>query len=377
MDEDRLRLALLGCMLGTAAGDMAGLPFENLSGPSTRRIAALPLEPCLIFGRSMISDDTEQTFLAASAMAISGSDGPLFSKILAAKLRWWIAALPPGIGLATLKACAKLWLGASPARSGVFSAGNGSAMRSAIIGVAMCENPAALAAMIRASTSITHSDPKAFEASLLVAAAAAAAALGGPMDPASALASIEAILQQSGAGKGRSLRWMLAKIREGLASGARSEDMPRLVGSPRSGVSGYSLHTVPVALLCWLKFPSDARAAITEAVLAGGDADSVAAITGALVGAGAGPSSIPPQWIDLAFEPSSPRRQAEALASQLSGALSGRPLPAPTRGERAAQAAKALSAIPRNVAMLGILLFGAARRSALCCWTLAFPSRNT
>ena len=375
MDESRMREALLGCMLGTAAGDMAGLPFENLSGPTVRRIAKLPLEPSLFFGRGLISDDTEQTFLAASAMAISGSNAPLFAKLLAAKLRWWIAALPPGIGMATIKSCGKLWLGRSPATSGVFSAGNGSAMRSSVIGVAMCSNPAALAAMVRASTAITHSDPKAFEASLLVACAAAAAALGGPMQPRAALDSIHALLRRSGAGKGKSIRWMLAKIEEGLASDASFADMARLVGSTSGGVTGYALHTVPVAILCWLRVPSDARSAITEAILSGGDTDSVAAIAGALVGAGAGPSSIPSTWLDLTWEPSPPRRQAEVLASALSKSLSGARLPEPGRSIRMREALNALAILPRNLGALCILLIGAVRRSAKACWTLALSRR--
>lgn len=377
MDEERMREALLGCMLGTAAGDMAGLPFENLSGPTIRRIATLPLEPSLFFGRSLISDDTEQTLLAASAMAASGPNATLFAKLLAAKLRWWIAAFPPGIGMATIKSCGKLWLGCPPATSGVFSAGNGSAMRSTVIGVAMCANPAALAAMVRASTAITHSDPKAFEASLLVACAAAAAALGGPMEPRAALDSIQAILRLSGAGKGKPLRWMLAKIEEGLASNASFSEMASLVGSTRGGVSGYALHTVPVAILCWLRFPADARAAITEAILSGGDTDSVAAIAGGLVGAGAGTSSIPSTWLDLTWEPSPPRRQAELLAASLSKALYGAKAPEPSLSARACGAAKALAILPRNLAALCILLIGAVRRSAKACWTLAFPKKNS
>lgn len=43
--------------------------------------------------------------------------------------------LPAGIGLTTLKGIGKMWLGVKPTRSGVFSAGNGPAMRSSILGV--------------------------------------------------------------------------------------------------------------------------------------------------------------------------------------------------------------------------------------------------
>jgi hypothetical protein len=51
-----------------------------------------------------------------------------------ARLRGWLLSLPAGIGFATLRAILKLWLGFPLNRSGVYSAGNGPAMRVAVIG---------------------------------------------------------------------------------------------------------------------------------------------------------------------------------------------------------------------------------------------------
>ena len=62
------------------------------------------------------------------------------------------------------------------------------------------------------------------------------------------------------------------------------------------GVNGYVMETVPVALYAWLRYPDDYRAAIGAAVRCGGDTDTVAAITGALVGARVGAEGIPPEW---------------------------------------------------------------------------------
>jgi len=51
--------ALEGCLLGTAAGDMLGLPFENLSRAHVARLLREPLEQSLFLGRGLVSDDTD------------------------------------------------------------------------------------------------------------------------------------------------------------------------------------------------------------------------------------------------------------------------------------------------------------------------------
>ena len=96
------------------------------------------------------------------------------------RLKWWFAALPPGIGLATAKACLKLWLGFSPQRSGVFSAGNGPAMRSPLVGAFFFDQPELIDRFVKASTRITHTDPKAIVGALAIARLTALAAQADP-----------------------------------------------------------------------------------------------------------------------------------------------------------------------------------------------------
>lgn len=109
----------------------------------------------------MVSDDTEHTCMVAQALIVSGGDIRLFSRSLAWRLRFWLLGLPAGIGLATLRALVKLWLGFPASRSGVFSAGNGPAMRAAIIGAAFGGRPERMRGLARTSTRLTHTDPKA------------------------------------------------------------------------------------------------------------------------------------------------------------------------------------------------------------------------
>jgi len=88
----------------------------------------------LAFGRGIVSDDTEHAFLVGQSLLVASGDVAAFRRALAGRLRWWFLGLPAGVGLATARACVKLCLGISPERSGVYSAGNGPAIRSASIG---------------------------------------------------------------------------------------------------------------------------------------------------------------------------------------------------------------------------------------------------
>jgi ADP-ribosylglycohydrolase len=72
----------------------------------------------------MVSDDTEHTLFVAQALLTHPEDVIAFQRCPAWKLRLWLLGMPAGIGLATLKAILRLWLGFPPSRSGVWSAGN-------------------------------------------------------------------------------------------------------------------------------------------------------------------------------------------------------------------------------------------------------------
>lgn len=165
------REAVEGVLLGTAVGDALGLPYENVSPGRAAMLLGPPDRYRFLFGRGMISDDTEHACLVAAALAASACDPVGFERELARGLRWWLVGLPAGLGWATLRACLRLWCGFSPACSGVPSAGNGPAMRSAVLGAAIGDL-AQLAETVRRSTRITHTDPRAEVGAQAVALAA-------------------------------------------------------------------------------------------------------------------------------------------------------------------------------------------------------------
>lgn len=297
--ETRLR-ALHGSLLGTAVGDALGLPAEGLSPRRARRMWNRQWRMRLVFGCGMLSDDTEHTYAVAQALSEESTDVSEFQRILATKLRWWFLALPAGIGMATARACIKLWLGYSPARSGVYSAGNGPAMRSAIIGAYFCGDSEKRQAFVSASTCLTHTDPKADAAAQAVAAAAACAANGGSDDE--FIATLDGFSDDP--------MWLSAMtlLRTNLASNRSTLDFAEAMGLSK-GVSGYALHTVPVALYAWLRHRHDVASALTSALDCGGDADTVGAIVGGIVGAGTGPDAIPSDWVNqIADYPLNPAR---------------------------------------------------------------------
>ena len=152
---------ILGCLLGAAVGDAVGLQREGLSRQRAMRMyGGPPLSPSLLGGLGFCSDDTEHTLMIGRALALAHGDVKRFERQFASDLRKWLLTCPAGVGFATLRACLKLLVGFSPSSSGVFSAGNGPAMRSALIGVCTRSNER-LGEFVRPSSRVTHTDPKA------------------------------------------------------------------------------------------------------------------------------------------------------------------------------------------------------------------------
>jgi hypothetical protein len=68
--------------------------------------------------------------------------------------------------------------------------------------------------------------------------------------------------------------------------------------SRKLGCSGFVVHSVSIATFCVLRFGDDPKTAIVEAIRAGGDTDSNAAIVGAWVGGAHGESGLPAGLIE-------------------------------------------------------------------------------
>jgi ADP-ribosyl-[dinitrogen reductase] hydrolase len=309
-----------GVLLGTAVGDALGLPAENLSPEKIQKRWHGEWKMRFIFGRGMVSDDTEHTLMVAQALLEHPDDATKFQRALAWKFRWWFAGLPGGVGLATAKSCIKMWLRFPLGKCAVISAGSGPPMRSAIIGAYFANQPEQRKAFVLASTQLTHRSWQADVAALAVAESVAQVVANRQWDAAQVIGILTALSDQP--------EWLgiVNQIKNSLTA---HHSVSNFVGclNLKRGVTGYSLHVVPVALYAWLRHPGDFRTALTSALDCGGDTDTVGAILGALSGATMGQTEIPSEWRDRIWEwprsVSFVRKIAARLAEQQ---LSGQPL---------------------------------------------------
>jgi ADP-ribosylglycohydrolase len=289
--------AIVGAILGTAVGDALGLPYEGLSRRRGVRLLGEPDRHHFFFGRGMVSDDTEHTCMVAQALIASGAEVDAFARRLAWGFRRWLLGVPAGIGWATLRATLKLWCGFGPRTSGVFSAGNGPAMRSAALGAAV-DDLSRLRVLVEVVTRITHSDPKAEYGALAVALAARHARTHADPDGNGYLEELRSSLPQ-----GATVEF-LPLMEAAVRSAAAGESTPAFTGARgwRRGVSGYVYRTVPAAVHAWLRRPRDFRAGVADVIRCGGDTDTTAAIVGGIIGSGVGKAGIPPDWLATLFE---------------------------------------------------------------------------
>ncbi|HVS73743.1 MAG TPA: ADP-ribosylglycohydrolase family protein [Phycisphaerae bacterium] len=316
--------AIHGAILGTVVGDAMGLPYEALSARRGARLLGAPERHRFLLGRGMMSDDGEHACMTAQALAESGFDVGRFQRKLAWKLRWWLLGVPAGIGGATLRATMKLWLGVPAARSGVFSAGNGPAMRAAVLGVAT-RTMEELRELVRASTLVTHTDPKAFYGAWAVALAARCAGEGK-----SAAAFLE-VIRAAFEGEGREVMELVEKAVASAGRGEATKQFAAAMGWER-GISGYVLHTAAAAIHAWAEHSGDYRAAVMGAIACGGDTDTVAAIVGGIVGSGVGVEAIPLEWREGLLEWPRTLAWIERLARAVEAAHEGKAVRAPRVG---------------------------------------------
>lgn len=340
---------ITGCILGTAVGDAMGLPYEGMSPGRAARLLGRADRYRFLFGHGMVSDDTEHTCMVTQALIDADGDVSLFARSLARRFRFWLLFVPAGVGFATLRAILKLWLGFSPENSGVFSAGNGPAMRAAILGACFSDY-AVIKAHVRASTRITHTDPKAEYGALAVALAALMARQNHKVTPEHYLRELQTILE----GQGGELLELIASA---VASAGRGDTARQFADSVSSGkgVSGYVYQTVPVAIHVWLRNQGDFRTAVSEMVECGGDADTTAAIVGGIVGSGCGKEGIPAEWSAGLCEWPGTVEWMEQLAVELT-AVSNKTPSARTPSLHCWQI------LPRNLFFLMIVLLNGFRR---------------
>ncbi|MFC1587423.1 ADP-ribosylglycohydrolase family protein [Planctomycetota bacterium] len=287
---------ITGLVLGTAVGDALGLPAEGMTRGRIRKLFGETWSHHFLARRGMLSDDTEHTLFVCQALLAASGDPAAFQRLLARKLRWWLLGLPAGIGLATLRAILKLWCGFSPDGSGVFSAGNGAAMRSAPIGAYFAGDAEKIKTFTIAATRLTHTDPRALTGALAIALLAGRACSLAATNP-PPHAEILDILKSLSVSDDEEWPLLLQHLEKAINDDLTVSEFAAGLGLEK-GVSGYVYHTVPVAIFAWLRHFGDFRLTLESVLSCGGDTDTIGAIAGALSGSTVGKSGIPEEWLE-------------------------------------------------------------------------------
>jgi ADP-ribosyl-[dinitrogen reductase] hydrolase len=288
----------IGSVLGLAVGDALGAPFEF----RRRTQIASPLPAFTLPWMGLAPGTwTDDTALARNLwLSLIEHDGAFDAGDVRARHQAWLATGPPDVGNQTRSAL--LEPGPEPARS-VFkrrgpevSAGNGSVMYCAPLGVVRAGTPEMLTEEAPALSRITHWDGRCQTACLAVTIAVAS--LVADAEPEDAVrTAVSSVVEREG---GEELEFLL-----GEAGRSRPIDGPDM---------GFTLFTAGIALQVageGLGFEEGLR----HVVGLGGDTDTNAAVAGALLGAAHGVGAIPVEWLDRLAERDELEAEAAALAA--------------------------------------------------------------
>lgn len=300
---------LSGTLLGTAVGDALGLYMEGLSANSIDSQFSSGIDRYYLLGNvGFVSDDTEQSALVAQALI--GNPPELSSSIRSfrASMLGWFCRMPFGVGRATSQSCMKILTGAKT--TGIHSAGNGVAMRAAIIGVYFHDDREQRVRFGTGLAEVTHIDERAVEGGLFVAEMASALVNAASAESSERYRCFDEAIKVVNE---TSLKAALVSAKELSAKQVSLGE-----ASKQLGCSGFVNHSVPLATFAFLRFGDDCLTALQSAIKAGGDTDSNAAIVGAWCGALRGEGGLPKALIDQIndgpFGPTHLRKLARALA---------------------------------------------------------------
>jgi ADP-ribosyl-[dinitrogen reductase] hydrolase len=291
---------VVGSVLGLALGDAFGAPFEFLRARNVP--SPLPALERPWLGRPPGST-TDDTAMARNLVrSLVARQGFVAEDLLARHLEWFRSE-PPDVGTLVGRVLRRVERGEDAAataqaiwseRGPEVSAGNGSVMYCAPLGVAYANRPADLHELAPALSALTHYDGRCRTACLAVTLGVAALVRGeAPEDAArTALTTVEDL------DGGEELEFLVE-----AAGSSRAIDGPD---------QGFCLFTAGVAFQALVN-GGDAETELRRVVSLGGDADTNAAVAGALLGARDGVGSLPKAWLERLEDADAIRAESERL----------------------------------------------------------------
>jgi ADP-ribosylglycohydrolase len=293
---------VLGCVLGGAVGDALGAPFEGLWS------RYIPESSVLLAGyaefegfpRGQYTDDTQLTIATLQSILRRGHIDP--KHIARSIARLWRSQEVVGPGGACTAAADRLLAGGHWNECGapIGQAGNGTAMRTAVLGLYFLSHPTRLAETVAQVSRITHQDPRSVAGGVAVASAARLLATSLEVEAAKLCRVVARDI--------RPFHALFADLIAGLP--------PYLVGPPKEAleyvawsggtlrefdeviITPYVVPTVLAALWAVTKIPASWPGAVAAVIGLGGDVDTLGAIVGGLMGARLGLRAIPDHLVD-------------------------------------------------------------------------------
>jgi ADP-ribosyl-[dinitrogen reductase] hydrolase len=290
----------IGSLLGLALGDALGAPFEF------RRAKDIP-DPIPAFALPWMglppgstTDDTAMARNLARSLAEHGGFDP--DDVVQRHLEWFRSD-PPDVGSLTRKVLRRVAAG-TPARDAAkqiweergpeVSAGNGSVMYCAPVGVAYANRPGQLVDLAPKLSALTHYDMRCRTAVSAVTLAVAAVVRGEPSRSAVGMA-LRSVKELEG---GEELEFLVE-----AAGASRPVDGPD---------QGFCLFAAALGLQA-LASERPVETVLRRIVALGGDTDTNAAVAGALVGAAVGAEALPGGWLSSLADRDAIRQEADAL----------------------------------------------------------------
>ncbi|RVW06016.1 ADP-ribosylglycohydrolase family protein [Rhodococcus spongiicola] len=274
-----------GVLLATATGDALGAGYE-FTAPGSDAVIDMIGGGLGSFAPGEWTDDTSMA-VAIAEVAATGADistGPGLDAVAAQFVRWYESG-PADIGVQTSAVLSKRPASAEEMRSIAaaipgLKGGNGSLMRTAPVALAYLGDADGCLRAARAISLLTHDDERAVEACEMWTYAIRHAVLYGTFD---------------------GVREYVA----GASTGARDYWTPLLDRAERGTPADFPNNgwVVDALLTAWWAItttdatgPEHLQRALEQAVRAGHDTDTTAAIAGGLLGARWGASVIPARW---------------------------------------------------------------------------------
>ena len=272
-----------GCLVGLAVGDALGAPLEFLARREVRKRFPQGLREMIasnLWRKGEYTDDTQMALLIAESL-VENKD--FIASDLAKRFQHW-AKTAKDVGVQTSAVLNMAHYLEDPGRCASryyeyhpdSSAGNGALMRCAPVALFCLDSLEKLADISRASARLTHYDPKAQSSCVILNAWIQAAICDRVRD-----GRPQALSLLSG---GEVSAW---------------DRLQQIETYPEDDIasSGYTVHTLEAA--AWSFLMTDCfEEAVVRAANLGDDADTVAAVCGALAGAFYGYTAIPRRWRD-------------------------------------------------------------------------------